>query len=269
MGTFGKMAYGRAFLLFLVALAGIGGGAEVARAEMDAAPKSGVCGRDMASFQQMALDSSTRLAFSNRGGMFGGGVCWWHSRLQRAAIYLTEFKPDLPKPSRAQAAWMISALSSMKRVVVIPGYSDFKSFSADFSDLIQARLQAWQREDGILRFRWIDGLTGHTSVSASSLQYIMGRIHDMVAVQHRIVFEKLQVPGVAAHAWLIIGSQQTADGYILQVIDSNEPDQTLNVQYHFGDQSLFHPWSSTPFVPYLLFEKDLSRIYGTLQGYCG
>ncbi|MGK5081690.1 hypothetical protein WDW37_00170 [Bdellovibrionota bacterium FG-1] len=252
----------------IVALMAIGPMGSTAQAELEGISPH-VCDRGPGDFQKLAFDRSMRMAESNRGGMFQGGVCWWHSRLQRAAIYLTEFRPDLPKPTAQQAARLLKSLSAMKWIVVIPGYFDFQSFTADFYDLVQARLEAWQREDGILKFRWISGLTGHTQVAPSSLQYIMERIHDMVAVQHRIVFEKLQIPGIAAHAWLLIGSEQTPEGYTIQVIDSNDPHSTQEIRYQFGDRSLSLAGSGTPLVPYLMYEGDLVRIFTTLSRQCG
>lgn len=237
------------------------------RADLPEIP-SNVCKRGMLQFQQLAYDPEARLSFSNHGGISNKGVCWWHSRLQRAALYLTEFRPELPKRGRAYALWVIDTLKAMDRVVQIPGYRNFKEFSKDYPNEIQARLESWQRSDGFFRFRWIDGLRGHSRIHPDSLKYIMGRIHDMVAVQHRLVFEMLQQPGIDTHAWLIIGSRRTADGYQLDVIDSNAPADTVQIDYRFGDNTLHEPKGTRPMIPYLKYEGDLGRIFGALDREC-
>jgi hypothetical protein len=232
-----------------------------------AAPTS-VCNRGMAEFQQFSHDEASRIAGYNHGGMFNGGVCWWHSRLQRAAIYLAEFRPELPKPNSYEAQGIINRLSSMSQVVVIPGYSSFQDFTRDFPYAVQHRLESWQREDGILRFRWISGLRGATALTDASMRGVMEAIHNMVAVQHRIVFEKLSMPGITSHAWLIIGSRKTSDGYVIEVIDSNSPGSTTEIEYRYGDNYLHYPYSTQPIVPYLQYDGDLNRIFWALQNYC-
>jgi hypothetical protein len=163
---------------------------------------------------------------------------------------------------------IINALANMSQVVVIPGYTDFNDFTRDYEREIIARLEAWQKSDGFLHFRWVDGLAGHWHVAPRTLQQIMAAIHQMVAVQHRIVFEKLHFNSIASHAYLVIGSRQTADGYDIDVIDSNYPTDTLTVSYHLGQTSLYTANGGEAMVPYLDFEGDMGRINSSLRRYC-
>ena len=242
--------------------------ASVASSADPSVRSASACARTLGDYQALAFDPNGRMSIQNGGGMLNGGVCWWHSRLQRAAIYLTEFRPDLPKPTEGEARWLINLLSGMRQIVVIPGYRNFHDFTADFPHVVMRRLESWQREDGILRFQWIAGLSGSTSLRPSALQYVMERIHDMVTVQRRIPFEMLQLPGVGTHSWLIIGSQRTNEGYALQFVDSNLPDQTMTVNYRFGDINLMTP-NGQAGVPYLKNEGDLGKIMNTLAYACG
>lgn len=232
------------------------------------APETDVCSRGPADIQALAYDPSSRISMRNQGGLLGEGVCWWHSRLQRSALFLASFRPDLPKATHAQGVAIINALAKMSHVVVIPGYADFHEFSRDYEREIIARLDAWQLSDGLLRFRWIDDLKGHWHLPARTLQHIMSRIHQMVSVEHRLLFEKLHFNSIASHAYLVIGSRQTEQGYDIDVIDSNHPGDTLTISYRSGQTSLATPDGEEAFVPYLDFEGDLRRINGALLRFC-
>jgi hypothetical protein len=227
-----------------------------------------VCARGAAEIQAMAYDPSSRISVYNQGGLLNGGVCWWHSRLQRSSLFLASFRPELPKATHAQGVAIIDALARMDRVVVIPGYANFHEFTADYEHEIIARLAKWQLTDGILHFRWVDGLSGRWHVPARTLQYIMSRIHQMVTVEHRLVFEKLHFNSIASHAYLVIGSRETAQGYDIDVIDSNHPGETLTVHYVKGQTSLYKPDDNQAFVPYLDFEGDFSRLNWSLFRFC-
>jgi hypothetical protein len=236
--------------------------------ELAAAPQKSLCQRTDSDIQQLAFDTSTRAAVVNQGGLLGDGVCWWHSRLQRSALYLATFRPDLPKATRAQSLAIINALANLSQVVVVPGYASFNEFSRDYEREIIARLESWQRADGFLHFRWIDSLKGHWRLPSRTLEGIMARIHTLVNDQHRILFEKLHFNSIASHAYLIIASRQTGEGYSIDVIDSNHPTETLTVNYRRGQTSLYKPDDNQPFVPYLDFEGDMGRIRGALQRFC-
>ncbi|MGK5087603.1 hypothetical protein WDW86_08600 [Bdellovibrionota bacterium FG-2] len=122
------------------------------------------CARTLNDIKQAAQDPAMRLSFSNQGGAFSSGVCWWLSRFQRAALYLARFYPELPKPTADEARKLIRRLAQMNEVVEIPGYRNIFDFSCDFSTLIQRRLERWQILDGIFRFAWIEGIRGKSAL---------------------------------------------------------------------------------------------------------
>jgi hypothetical protein len=227
-----------------------------------------LCARAPDAFQSLAYAPESRLSLENQGGIAGGGVCWWHSRLQRAAIYLATFRPGEPKPSYGQALGIIRSLVNRSRVVAIPGYASFAEFSRDYEREILRNLERWQRIDGVLGFRWVDGLMGRHWTSSRKLRLIMERIHDRVAVRHEILFEKLALRGIISHAYLVIGSRKTDDGYEMDVIDSNHPQETLTVTYTSGERSLHMPDGGLAFVPYLDFQEDMRPIQGALRRFC-
>jgi hypothetical protein len=197
----------------------------LASAAQASAPHSAeeYCGmvRDLAQFKSLAADADNLMAFENNGGLLDGGVCWWHSRFQRAALYLTFYRPDLPKPNDQQAREIIDAIAGKKHVVMIPGFSNFREFSGEYQDLIQAKLDRWQIEDGFLKQYWIDGLAGSVTRNPDAFERSMDALAHRVNDLHEIVYQKLQLPGIYSHAWLVVRMDPTPEGYDLQVLDSN------------------------------------------------
>jgi hypothetical protein len=200
------------------------------------------CSRTMGDFRSLIETVESRISFANYGGFFGRGLCWWHSRLQRNSVYLSLFAPEKPRLTDAQASQIVSDLINAKRVVEIPGYSNFYEFSADYKEMIHAKLAGWQKKDSLAHFAWVRGLRGGESRSASEMKKFMDDLYDKVEVKNEIVYTKLQLPGLVAHAWLVIGVQKvdafaTADvgAYKLRVIDSSLPQRTLEEIYVEGD----------------------------------
>jgi hypothetical protein len=67
-------------------------------------------------------------SFSNTGGILNGGVCWWHSRMQRAALYLTVYLPDMPPPSKPEVRRILCDLmTAQKEMRYKDVWSDSKS----------------------------------------------------------------------------------------------------------------------------------------------
>ncbi|MBY0415183.1 MAG: hypothetical protein K2Q18_13515, partial [Bdellovibrionales bacterium] len=110
--------------------------------------------------KSLIKDSSNLMGFANRGGLVGGGVCWWHSRFQRNSLFLTIYKPAEKKPTKEEAEKIIGKIRGGKDIVTIPGYRNFSEFSYDQQPLIQAELEKWQKVDGIAKFSWVNGLSG-------------------------------------------------------------------------------------------------------------
>ncbi|MGK5088206.1 hypothetical protein WDW86_11660 [Bdellovibrionota bacterium FG-2] len=228
-----------------------------------------VCQRTSDDIRALALNPDFRVSFDNDGGILNKGVCWWHARFQRAAWYLAEFQPEFPKPSRARATKIIDKIANISGFVAIPGYKNFKAFSKDFADLIQARLDDWQLSDATLGFAWFEGLTGETRLPAGTLLKRMDEIYDRVANGGEITFLKLQIPGLGAHAWLVVDMKGTSTGYEMKIIDNNYASKTYTINYKVGDEFMSLPYRKEhTFIPHIIYEEDLDRLYDVKRRDC-
>lgn len=217
---------------------------------------------------QALLQSSDdmRMSFSNYGGLINGGVCWWHSRFQRNAAYLTIYRPEMEKPTREQAQEIIKDIRFARGVITIPGYDNFYDFTRDWHDEIQARLEGWQRTDGFIMQQWVVGLAGASEVAPEKLKKEMDDLYKQVS-QGDVVYQKLQIKGITAHAWLVVGMEKTADGYEMAVIDSNSPVRTQSYSYKDGDTSLYHYYYGN-FVPYTGKNRELRKLKRKVKSFC-
>ncbi|NDG84194.1 MAG: hypothetical protein EBX52_04045 [Proteobacteria bacterium] len=227
---------------------------------------SPLCHRDRSAWVLEFLDPANRIAFRNHGGLVKGGVCWWHSRLQRSAIYLSEFAPEKPVPSEAAARTLIRHLVRFDSVVTLPGYSNFHDFSRDFEPLIQKELEAWQIRDGFLYQQWIRGLYGRPSMPAATLKRRMDTIYSRFVSSKPGLWIMAQLPGITSHALLLIGMDKKSDGYRMRVIDSNRPDSNRDLVYTEGDHAI--QLESDSFTPFAGFQTDQEEIDETLEDYC-
>lgn len=217
-------------------------------------------------FKQILLDRSNRMSFTNYGGLLNGGVCWWHSRFQRAATYLTIYSPSRPKPSKKEAKKLIRTIRKRRSVVVIPGYENFYQFSKDWKELIHKSLERWQIIDGFIFQSWVVGLSGRHRTSARKLRDRMDQLYIDAVIYNNISYQMLQFKGISAHAWLVLNMEPIENGYEVQIVDSNYT--TLkNYTYQYGDTRLIYN-SRTEFVPYLQKKKELERIYQRMKQYC-
>ena len=211
-------------------------------------------------FIKSLFDSSGNLiSFRNRGGLANGGVCWWHSRFQRSAAYLTIFKPSENKPNEKEAQKIIDKIRAGKEIVVIPGYRNFSDFTYDYQPMIQLELEKWQKADGIAKFNWVMGLKGANEVSADKMKEQMDELYEYVEKEGNIAYQKLQIKGVTAHAWLVVRMKKVPNGYDLQVLDSNFPNSTSIYNYREGMTSMNH-WSYGKFTPYLERRNELEFV---------
>jgi hypothetical protein len=217
--------------------------------------------------KDLILDSRNLLTFRNHGGIGNGGVCWWHSRFQRNALYLTIYKPHLKKPTIEEARKIIVQIRDAKGVVIIPGYKNLSEFSFDQSLLIQAELEKWQKGDGILRLAWIKGLSGNAEVSSAKMKAIMDRMYDDVEIKNNISFNKLQIKGITAHAWLVVSMEKVNGGYNLEILDSNIANRTEIYRYRDGDTS-FNYHGYFIFTPYLEQTKEMVSLKNTVNKFC-
>lgn len=217
---------------------------------------------------ELSTDPANLMAFKNDGGLFNGGVCWWHSRFQRNILYLGIFRPDLPRPGKQAIVKIISQIRQGTSVVVIPGHHNFSEFSEVNKKLIQSELNKWQLYDGVILGSWIDGLKGDTQVEPSKLSKMVGEIYQYVTQKKKIAYEKLQIKGITSHAWLIVGMKSTPTGMEVGFIDSNSPRMSKNYTYQTGDKSFFIKGYGN-FVPYLEFVREEQRITDAGKVYCG
>jgi hypothetical protein len=213
-------------------------------------------------------DSTSRLSFKNRGGLFNGGVCWWHSRLQRASALLVEFKPELPPISAKEVPQLLKEIKLMKKVVQIKGFANFHSFSQVYQKEIQSLLEAWQREDGFLNQQWIRGVSGKYELESIAMKVRMDTLYDQFKKSPHPVWIMAQIKGIESHSFLLLKMQQKPDGYELLLIDSNFPLENKIIFYKPGDRWLKHPKDKYSFVPYLGFQKDFLSINSTLDHHC-
>lgn len=209
------------------------------------------------SIQEILLNPRATLSFSNQGGLFGGGVCWWHSRFTRNAAYIVRFRPDLPAPTDAEARKIIKSIRSAKKIIEVPGFANLYDFSRSHDDLILRELEAWQRKDGFINQQWVAGLSGSSENRPEALEKKMDDLFARIQAGE-VVYQKLQMPGVVAHAWLVLGMTQTSDGYQLLVLDSNtySPD---TYTYRKGMTS-FNYFGYSHFVPYTGKTKEEAKL---------
>lgn len=210
--------------------------------------------------------SGNLMSFRNHGGLVKGGVCWWHSRFQRNALYLTYYNALAPKPDQKTAIALIRDIRNQDGLTEIPGFNNFEEFSREYKNEIQNELERWQRFESI-RFTWIRGLRGASSVSPEWLKKLMDNLYEEVETNNHVAFQKLQMRGLTAHAWLVINMAKTSEGYDLEVLDSNLPHQTSFYQYKIGDGHFQHPHMGQ-FVPYLENVNEMNWINETIKEEC-
>ncbi len=186
------------------------------------------------------------IAFTNAGGLFDAGVCWWHSMLTRSAQHLAVYQPQMPKPGRFHVEKIIGWLSSGRGIVEIPGYHNFSEFTRDNQEIVQRALNNWQIGDGAFGLGFIRGLTGHYKVQPRVLSRMMDQTYNLVKRQNRIVYQKLQMKGIQSHAWLVIDMIKTEKGYAMDVVDSNY-SSLKTIQYTRGMEQLPN-YQSVPYT---------------------
>lgn len=218
--------------------------------------------------KNLTRDSKNLMAFRNSGGIANGGVCWWHSRFQRNALYLTSYDPAARKPTDEEAQILVKAIRSGDQIVEIPGYRNFRDFSADHQSLIQRELEKWQKNDGITKFNWVIGLSGTNTVNTETLRRMMDELYEEVEVKGNISYQKLQIKGITAHAWLVVNMKKLDfGGYDLEVLDSNYPNQTNIYQYRVGQTHFNHMYYGE-FTPYLERTGEIEKLKKTINKNC-
>ncbi len=244
-----------------------------ARADFCGARARGAIG---ATLERLESDPGMRLGFRNAGGLAKGGVCWWHSRFQRAAWYLADFDAAAPAPTRDEAKTLIRKLVSRTEVVVIPGYRDLAAFSKAFQPEIQSALNSWQLRDAFINQAYIRGLSGHSHFRIPArmkarLDVLYGEFIAAVA-KGDVLWLLLQMPGIDSHASLLRAMEASPDGgYRMAMVDSNYPARLIEYVYRPGDLEL-RPANldrkDYTSVPYAGFVRDLRRIHRAIARHC-
>ncbi len=215
---------------------------------------------------QLLASADNRMGFTNPGGTFGTGLCWWHSSLTRSAAMLSIYQPDKPRPSKQQAERIIDTLIAMNGVVTIPGFSNWSEFSGYFSSELEAKMSAWQRRE-VVNFGWTRGLKG-TSKSSQDLRANLDRAELEFRLYRKPVYVMLQFAGAMAHSWLILDIKKTKTGYTMYVLDSNM-STVDRWDYQFGQESLTYPGQSR-FIPYVQPKErqDLFKLQSLTDKFC-
>ena len=226
------------------------------------------CERNRGDILALMQEPTARMAFKNTGGIANGGVCWWHSRLQRSSFFLARFNPSASKPTNRQLNEILSNLRSMEKVVTIPGYADFRSFSRAYQKQIQGVLNDWQVFDGVFNFQWLRGISGKPALPAKEMEARMDAVYQSYRQSPAAMWIMAQMEGVTSHSFLVLHIEKVNGGYDLDLIDSNHPMELVRVAYQTGDQSLRTDKGSHPFVPYVGFQEDFRKISKSLVGHC-
>lgn len=226
------------------------------------------CSRGNSEIQNLLERVDTRIAFKNDGGLFNGGVCWWHSRLQRSSIYLAQYAPLESRPDLNQVRVILKHLRNMDQVVTIPGFEDFESFTRTYQKEVQKMLEDWQRSDGFANSEWRRGISGRSKLPALALSKKMKEIYQLYKDSPVPLWVMAQIKGITAHSFLILEMNEAPKGYRLRIIDSNRPDATRDISYEEGATDLMITGSNYTFVLYPGFQEDFKKMSAALKSYC-
>jgi hypothetical protein len=225
---------------------------------------------------EISADESMRLPFENEGGLFDGGVCWWHSRFQRAAWHLAAFDPAGDKPGIAVRKRMIRRLAARDEVVVIPGYANLAEFARENQALIQKELDDWQIRDAFINQAYIRGLSGRGELrDPDRMERHMAMLYRrflQATKRGEVLWVMLQTRGIESHSSLIRSMEKlSGGGYFIRMVDSNFPLEQIEYRYAPGDTALvpengYDGW--VEWVPYVGLARDYGRIHRAVRRYC-
>ncbi len=227
------------------------------------------CARTQSDIKDTLSQKSSRIAFKNGGGLINGGVCWWHNRLQRSSAYLVQYRPEESRPTSPELQKIYSSLRLMNQVVIIPGYTDFESFSNDHKAGLQLLLNDWQKKDGFFNFEWMRGISGRSSLPAGEMKLRMDDVYNHYKNSPTPLWIMAQIKGLTSHSLLILTMSYRESGYDMTVIDSNHPQDLVNIEYYHGDTFLHAKGEKYNFVPYAGFQNDFKNIQSALKKTCG
>jgi hypothetical protein len=241
--------------------------------------KQGYCSNTKQDFINLALSGEAALSNPNPGGLFGFGACWWHSRFQRAVIYLSVLQPDEAKPSPKEAIEIIQQFIEMNHVVKIPGYSNASSFLKEYEDEVKNAIEEWQRREFPQTLsHGISSDWNRWNTSPNAVQQRMDALFHDVHDDKKIEFALLVPTGSEAihhpfdlHAYLItrmFRESDPASQYYGTVIDSNKTDG-WSFWYKFGSDHITSQGTYRDLIATEDFQYELDLISQAHQKYCG
>ncbi len=158
-----------------------------------------------------------------------------------------------------------------KEVVEIPGFSTFYGFSNTFRAEFTHALSNWQLRDGFIKQSWIIDLMGTETTTKDDLSDRMDRIYREYHNENFIPFIRLKLGRSDSHALLVISIEglATGRGYQMKVIDSNYPEESMLITYHYGDTFLSAPKEGMErFVPEVAYGNYIVKIQSAINQYC-
>ncbi|MGK5085826.1 hypothetical protein WDW37_21260 [Bdellovibrionota bacterium FG-1] len=255
------------------------------------------CQRTDASIIQDILNfpKQQTLSFKNPKGSFKTGLCWLHTRFQRFASYLANFRPDSPQPTRNQAKALIAQISH-GQVTEIPGYADLDSFSNDFSDEVISELNSMGYRE-LLQNELSRRLGDSRSLAPADMAAVMDDIYGKVALFPHELFLRIrmqnQITPFQSHALLLLSIKplqannvhsssmpwlRSKAGYELNFIDSNSPGEIITADYFYGETQLSYCYNEindpiptrhcAKAAVYPEFEEDILPIHRAIEEYC-
>jgi hypothetical protein len=233
-----------------------------------------LCQTRWSEFQTKLAKSENRLAFVNQPGPMKIGMCWWHSRMQRNANFLLEFRPQSAATGNDGVWQIIKNLSRTDKVQVVPGFANLQAFSARYSSEMNESMGQWQMSDSFLKFGWANGL-GSGESDAGTLSREMDALYEDVMIKRNVTYQMLKMPGFEAHAWLVLNMTKLAgnQGYQLTVIDSN----AYSPQYYLYTRGMTKfiyringfEQRGMDFVPHTQRDSDFADYQSALNQACG
>lgn len=119
------------------------------------------------SINNMLMNEENNIAL-NRPGFLGIGLCWWATRLQTKAAWLTQLNPSGRMPTSSKAREIVRKIMKGDEIVVIPGFKNLNEFGKKFSKEVDQVLSEKQLGDSWQAFT--HNLTYPTYPSAQRLR---------------------------------------------------------------------------------------------------
>jgi hypothetical protein len=186
-----------------------------------------------------------RISFANDNGDWNLGLCWWMARFQRNLTQLIIFEggskhyTDCPLLKINQIENVFARLRD-HQVTRVGCYNNAQDFTKAHKNQLLRLLSDWQKHDTYF-LQFLKGLKGSSEMNPVTVANKMEQIYDQVERQNQIAYVMLQMPGAAAHAWLVIAAEKQKTQMMMDVVDSNYPKNILRVRYTYGSRDMSFP----------------------------